>query len=531
MQRPNSITHVVCFLATVALAVTVGMVGCKHRKVAAHPAVEPHLAAAAPLLPSLPPVAPAVLAAQAAPAADTGFEVLTRGPLHEAFAEVIAYEPQPGIIVPREPPALVEELPPDARPVGDNVLWIPGYWAWDEDLDDFIWVSGVWRTSPEGCRWVSGYWTPVDDGWQWVSGYWFLEQAPAVEYVPAPPASLEVGPTTVSPGPDYLWTPGCWQYVSRRYVWRPGHWMVARPNLVWVPGHYVWTPRGHIYLSGYWDYPFHTRGVIFAPIRFHHPHVPHGPRPIIVHRPTIVIQTSVITVCLFSRPQYRCYYFGDYFDRRFSERGIRPWFDRRDRDRWYDPVLAYERRTHERTDPQWERRLRTQYDDRRVHADARPPRTWQAQEQDRLRPPPDRTRPVPTIARRLEAVAADAAAPVRMMPVRPEQRRQFTQQAETHRQHSEARRQVEAPRPSGTMSRPPMPNRTERPTTPGGPRPGASEVTRPQTRPSPEVWPPRMPDRSDSPRRSDAPQPVRPPRPTTESPRPPRDDPPFRRPR
>ncbi len=56
-----------------------------------------------------------------------GVEVLTQGPIHEAFAEPVAYNPEPGEIVPQEPPQAVEEIPPDEKPDGDP-LWIPGYW-------------------------------------------------------------------------------------------------------------------------------------------------------------------------------------------------------------------------------------------------------------------------------------------------------------------------------------------------------------------------------------------------------------------
>src|SRR5438093_8875804 len=102
------------------------------------------------------------LFAQPAPAdADEGVEVLTRGPVHEAFAETIAFDPQPGIVVPKAPPDPIEELPPDERPEGANVAWIPGYWAWDDDREDFLWVSGIWRSLPPGRQWVSGYWSQV----------------------------------------------------------------------------------------------------------------------------------------------------------------------------------------------------------------------------------------------------------------------------------------------------------------------------------------------------------------------------------
>ena len=97
-----------------------------------------------------------------------GTQVLTRGPVHEAFAEMISYNPEPGIVVTKTPPDPIEEVPPEERPEGDNVAWIPGYWAWDDERNDFLWVSGTWRALPPGREWMSGYWAqtparlPVD---------------------------------------------------------------------------------------------------------------------------------------------------------------------------------------------------------------------------------------------------------------------------------------------------------------------------------------------------------------------------------
>src|SRR5665647_665283 len=44
-----------------------------------------------------------------------GIEVLTRGPVHEAFAETISYDPKPGIIVNAKPPELINEVPPEQK--------------------------------------------------------------------------------------------------------------------------------------------------------------------------------------------------------------------------------------------------------------------------------------------------------------------------------------------------------------------------------------------------------------------------------
>ena len=55
--------------------------------------------------------------------------VLGRGPIHEAFAEVIVFDPKRGVVVPREPPHPIPELPPDVKPAGSRVEWIAGYWS------------------------------------------------------------------------------------------------------------------------------------------------------------------------------------------------------------------------------------------------------------------------------------------------------------------------------------------------------------------------------------------------------------------
>src|SRR5258708_7009438 len=68
------------------------------------------------------------------PATDNGGgQVLGRGPIHEAFAGLIPLAPKPGITVPKPVPAPIEEIPPKVKPEGSDMVWVPGYWAWDED--------------------------------------------------------------------------------------------------------------------------------------------------------------------------------------------------------------------------------------------------------------------------------------------------------------------------------------------------------------------------------------------------------------
>src|SRR5947209_794952 len=90
---------------------------------------------------------------QEPPPVPKGIEVLARGPVHEAFASPTA-DPEPTRSVPKRPPGPLDEMPPQEKPEGE-VIWISGYWAWDDDRADFIWVSGTWRTPPPGKEWVA----------------------------------------------------------------------------------------------------------------------------------------------------------------------------------------------------------------------------------------------------------------------------------------------------------------------------------------------------------------------------------------
>jgi hypothetical protein len=103
---------------------------------------------------------------------DPNLQVLTQGSVHEAFGQPVLFNPGPNPIIPNKPPAAVEELPPNTRPAGNSVEWIPGYWSFEAAQQKFVWTSGIWRMIPPGLAWVPGYWTQDGTGNQWVSGYW-----------------------------------------------------------------------------------------------------------------------------------------------------------------------------------------------------------------------------------------------------------------------------------------------------------------------------------------------------------------------
>lgn len=91
-------------------------------------------------------------------------EVLARGPVHEAFAQPIALTEEKVVIVTVQPPDPIAEAAPSEMPQGAHVAWIPGYWCWDTDINNFLWVSGCWRVPPPHCSWVPGYWARVQAG-------------------------------------------------------------------------------------------------------------------------------------------------------------------------------------------------------------------------------------------------------------------------------------------------------------------------------------------------------------------------------
>ncbi len=76
-----------------------------------------------------------------------------------------------GIFVSIAPPP----IPVYEQPIcpGDGYLWTPGYWAWDDDINDYYWVPGTWVLAPEvGFLWTPGYWGWEGGRYRWWDGYW-----------------------------------------------------------------------------------------------------------------------------------------------------------------------------------------------------------------------------------------------------------------------------------------------------------------------------------------------------------------------
>lgn len=86
-------------------------------------------------------------------------------------ATSVAPQAAVGISVTIAPPALPVYVQPPIP--GPGYHWIPGYWAWDEEVDDYYWVPGYWSRPPRvGLLWTPGWWGWNDGVYVFHDGYW-----------------------------------------------------------------------------------------------------------------------------------------------------------------------------------------------------------------------------------------------------------------------------------------------------------------------------------------------------------------------
>lgn len=344
-------------------------------------------------LTTLPLASPAQDLSLSPPAADEAYdygEELLRGPVHEAFAEQYNSEETEPLVVDRAPPAAIPEVPPQLKPTGERIEWIPGYWFWDDDRNDYIWISGIWRNIPPGLRWVPGYWDGSSGRHQWIAGTWVAIEQDNIDYLAqAPPESLDYGPVGEPPSANHFWIPGCWNWRVNAYAWRPGYWSTGYSNWVWIPERYLWTPSGHVFCRGYWDYPIANRGVLFAPFWFQRPvYVSSGFR----YTPRVSLLGAALQTHFWVRPSCHHYYFGDFYASRYRSRGIHPWHSYSSGGLWhsgsrrhgawgltrpgYDPLFSHHHRDGGGRSTHDFRQANDRYQALVDHADRRPPATY-----------------------------------------------------------------------------------------------------------------------------------------------------------
>jgi hypothetical protein len=263
-------------------------------------------------------------------------------------------------------------MPPVEKPEGD-VHWIGGYWSWDDERQDYLWVSGCWRTFPNGRNWIPGYWREQGQQWQWVPGLWVAAEklttgSTEIAYQPQPPAPPQVAPPGPAPNADSFYVPGYWVWRDGRYMWCPGYWARVQPNYVWVPAHYCWTPSGYVFVAGYWDFALAHRGMIYAPVFVDNRVV----GATFVYTPAYAVSDVVVVDSLWVRPAYCHYYFGDYYGPAYHRYGYESCIVY-GRDH-YDSIIVYRTWEH-RDEPRWHETQVTIFVERDAGRAPRPPRT------------------------------------------------------------------------------------------------------------------------------------------------------------
>jgi hypothetical protein len=210
----------------------------------------------------------------------------------------------------------------------------------------------------------------AEGGSRWVSGYWVAQTETHVNLYPEPPAPLEEAIPVIDDA-SQTYIPGIWVYRENRYWWRPGFRTNYQPGWVWNTAGYQWTPGGYAFVDGYWDYDLSRRGLAFAPVYFNSQIIG---RPNWYYRPNYVISTDFLLGSLFVNTGWNHYYFGDYYDRSYAQRGYSPWVTYRTSNRLYDPLYSYYR-WQNRGDQSWERNIQNGFTARQDGSMPRPGRT------------------------------------------------------------------------------------------------------------------------------------------------------------
>ena len=339
-----------------------------------------------------------------------------RGPLHEAFVQPLAGADKPGLTIGRRPAAARDEIPAAIKPTAPNAAWLPGYWGWDPADEAFLWVPGVWRVPPPGMRWVPGYWHEQDDGWQWVRGFWYPVMEPRLPYRPYPPDLAEEPPAARSA--DEFGVGGHWSYVRGQYIWNRGFTARHKAGWAWMPSHYMWTPRGAIFVPGYWDYPLDARGLPLAPVRVASATQPSAAGTT-AFVPKVAVNLGDLSEALFVSAGYGHYYFGDYFESDVVD--LKPWHEP-DAETGLEPSFAYERWRH-RAEADWTEKLADRYRHRREDAKLRPTVLFAERRQSDMKAASN----VPELGVSLSALARSRGVAQSVTEIAPESVRRVTQ--------------------------------------------------------------------------------------------------------
>ena len=155
-----------------------------------------------------------------------------------------------------------------------------------------------------------------------------------------------------------------------------------------------------------------------------------------------MIDSGVFSDQLFLRPSYGHYYFGDYYAAGNANAGFYPSFSYQSRRFGYDPVYAHQNWEHRR-EPDWGRQVQANFQDRRDHQDARPPRTLAAQIALVSGAGNSSSRGF-VAATSLSQLAKRQDSPLRFQPVAKDERQQFAQHGQDIQRFGQQRQGLEA---------------------------------------------------------------------------------------
>jgi hypothetical protein len=248
-----------------------------------------------------------MVAGATAPAARGQIRELERGPVHEAFlppvTEVTALE-----AIDREPPPpITERIPKKCDP---EAVWIEGYWEFDDEIDDFILIPGVWRKPPPGMHWINGLWKEYDEGWVRIRGFWSKVPAEDLTYIPIePPDPFDEDPGS-SPGRAFFWMRGYWGWLAEREQYAPfnGRWLELDRDWILVPAHYIFRPGGYIFVAAYWDWPLDKRGCAYRSV-FIEP----AARVEVVYEPVVILEPEIVIDLTFGHYPDYWYFFHHHY--------------------------------------------------------------------------------------------------------------------------------------------------------------------------------------------------------------------------
>lgn len=229
----------------------------------------------------------------------------TEGAVHEAY---VTPSTEGGAVIrsiSQQPPQPINELiPPQCH---SEAIWIAGYWSWNEEIKDFIWISGLWRRVPPNHVWIPGVWKQFGSDWAWLPGFWSAQPLENLHWIADHPLDPREEPIGDAPGNGYFWMPGYWTYEadSKQFSWLAGRWVQLDPEWMYTPAYYLWRPEGYIFIPGYWDLPLELRGCPYSPVL-----VDRSIRDSVIYLPSLVLQPeSILHWCLTHYPDYSLFLF------------------------------------------------------------------------------------------------------------------------------------------------------------------------------------------------------------------------------